>query len=50
MKKVTLWFLVSDKVADEFKKGLTWGQFGNAVENLKENSEEYDCLIDNMNI
>ena len=48
MKKVTMWFVVSDEVADNLMNDLTWGEMGNAASNLNENCEESDYTIEDI--
>jgi hypothetical protein len=48
MKKVTMWFVVSDEVADNIMNDLTWGEMGNAASTLNENCEESDYNIEDI--
>ena len=48
MKKVTMWFIVSDEVADNIMNELTWGEMGNTASNLNENCEESDYNIEDI--
>ncbi len=46
MKKVSMWFVVSDEVADSIKNELAWGANGNAAAILNANCEESDYEIE----
>lgn len=46
MKKVSMWFVVSDEVADSIKNELSWGEMGNAAAILNSECEESDYNIE----
>ena len=46
MKKVTLTFIVDDKVADDVQNELSWGEMGNAASILNANCEESDYTVE----
>lgn len=46
MKKVTLTFIVSDKVADDIQNELSWGEMANAAAYLNFNCQESDYDIE----
>lgn len=46
MKKVSMWFVVSDEVADDVLNEMTWGNMSNAAHILNENCEESDYNIE----
>jgi hypothetical protein len=48
MKKVTMWFVVSDEVADDIKNELAWGEMGNAAAILNAACEESDYDIEDV--
>lgn len=48
MKKVSMWFVVSDDVADSIMNELGWGEMGNAATILNKNCEESDYNIENI--
>ena len=48
MKKVTMWFVVSDEVADDIMNDLTWGEMSNVASTLNENCEESDYNIEDI--
>ena len=45
MKKVTMYFIVSDEVAESVMNELAWGEMGNAASILNANCEESDYNI-----
>lgn len=48
MKKVTMWFVVSNDVADSIMNELVWGDMGNAATILNENCEESNYDIEEI--
>lgn len=48
MKKVTLTFIVSDKVAEDVSNELHWGNNGNAAEIMNANCQESDYNIEDF--
>lgn len=46
MKKVTLTFVVENKVAESISNELTWGEMGNAASILNEKCVESDYNIE----
>ena len=48
MKKVTMWFVVSDEVADDIMNDLAWGEMSNAASILNENCEESNYDIEDI--
>lgn len=48
MKKVTLWFVVEDEVADEIQNELCWGEMGNAASYLNEKCYESNYDIEDV--
>lgn len=50
MKKVTLTFVVSDKVADDIQNDLEWGEMGNVANTLNENCEQSDYDIEEVEL
>ena len=48
MKKVTMWFVVSDEVADDIMNDLAWGEMSNAASTLNENCEESNYNIEDI--
>lgn len=45
MKKISMWFVVSDEVANDVMNEMTWGEMGNAASIMNEVCEESDYEI-----